>query len=276
MSIKHSKIYYVNSLYRETGTASDFCYKIQIPTSEHYDHVVVLQASIPLSYYLIRDGFNTFICKENDVDYTITLPPGNYSYEEFATLVVQALNDNSPSGYQYNMTFSNLSAKFIFTVNNKYDSTILNVAFRFSNSVAYQAGFDLNEWFYFNNNTLISENVVNFLPESVVNIHSDIVLEDDGILQEIYSNNHVYFSNLVYNLTTDYMTYAKKLRTTSSNTFNFRLLDSDNNYLDTNGLPILITLLLFKKSNFEDNITEYIKYKFLQNESENSNNTIQE
>lgn len=269
MSIKHGKIYYINSLYRETGNSSDFSYRIQIPTSEHYDHVVVLQASIPLSYYLIRDGFNTFIVKENDVDYVITLEPGNYSYQEFIDIVTQALNFNSPNGYLYEMTFSTISAKFTFTVSNKLDSNPLG--FKFTNSVAYQAGLNLNEWHYFIDDKLVSKNVVNFLPESVVNLHSDIVSEDDGILQEIYSNNHVYFSNLVYNLTTDYMTYAKKLRTTSSNAFHFTLKDSDDNYLDTNGLPILITLLLFKKSNFEDNITEYIKYKFLQNENENSN-----
>ena len=65
------RIYYVNTLNRASGTPENFTFTFQIPQSEQYDRVVVLNASIPSSFYLVQSGFNTFTLQEDAVQATI-------------------------------------------------------------------------------------------------------------------------------------------------------------------------------------------------------------
>ena len=48
-----SKIFYVNSELRSTGTSDNFSFAINLP-QQKFDRVCVLQASIPQSYYIIE------------------------------------------------------------------------------------------------------------------------------------------------------------------------------------------------------------------------------
>jgi hypothetical protein len=79
MSILTSRIYYIDSEERITGTSSKFSYLIEIPEGEKFDRVVVLAMTIPLSYYLIRSPHNTFTLDEGGATAIITVPEGNYS-----------------------------------------------------------------------------------------------------------------------------------------------------------------------------------------------------
>ena len=88
MSIVNSQIYYINSQYRTTGSNSKFSYEVKIPQTEKYDRVCVLQASIPLSFYLVRNGINTFTLTQLGVDTVITVPEGNYNFKSFMALLV--------------------------------------------------------------------------------------------------------------------------------------------------------------------------------------------
>ena len=57
--IETQRIFYVDSHFRLSGTHSDFTYQFDFQ-GQNYDYAVVLQATIPKSYYLVQSGRNTF------------------------------------------------------------------------------------------------------------------------------------------------------------------------------------------------------------------------
>ncbi len=62
MSIYHgfSKVFYVDSYNRVSGTNANFNIKLDIGTNK-YNKVALLQMSCPKSFYNFSDGSNTFI-----------------------------------------------------------------------------------------------------------------------------------------------------------------------------------------------------------------------
>ena len=81
------QLFYINSYEINDGNNSDFSVKLNINPTKKFNKVVLLQASIPKTYYLIQDGYNTFDLEENGVITTITIPVGNYSKESFRSIV---------------------------------------------------------------------------------------------------------------------------------------------------------------------------------------------
>ena len=63
-SYQTSKIYYINSQFRLSGTNGSFSYKISIPSGANFDRVCVLEANIPISYYMVPEGYNKFFLRE--------------------------------------------------------------------------------------------------------------------------------------------------------------------------------------------------------------------
>lgn len=256
--IQTSRIYYINSQNRISGSDSNFSYLI--PIDDQYTHVCVLQASIPMSFYLVRNGYNTFILNEKGTDILVTIPEGNYNYNNFMTTFKNALNNASLNHWSYDITFNNQTAKYTYNVTNNDAQP----SFQFNNHLSQQSGFQEGTLYTFSNNILESVNVLNFIPESTIFIQSDIVLnQDKSILQEIYSNNTIPLSNIVYNLSTNVQTYAKKLKTNASNIFHFSINDEKANELYLNGQAVLITLLLYKEDITGDMIKKYIKYRLM-------------
>lgn len=101
------RIYYVNTQFKKSGSNQDFTYQFQIPQAEEYDRVVVLNASIPNTFYLIQENINTFTLRENGVDVAITIPPGNYSAKVFGLVVTTLLKAASPNTWIYTMALPN-------------------------------------------------------------------------------------------------------------------------------------------------------------------------
>src|SRR5947209_2636885 len=104
--IENSSIYYINSANRTSGNDSDFTYAINIPPDSKYNKVCLLQASIPKSYYLVRDN-EVFQLDEDVIAANITVPPGNYGRKSFATTLSNLLTNLSPHGWTYVVTFPN-------------------------------------------------------------------------------------------------------------------------------------------------------------------------
>src|SRR4051794_24594276 len=104
--IKNKRTFYINSRNRLTGTDADFTAQVDIPTTDKFDRVCVLDISIPKSYYLVQNGQNTFTLTEAKGSATITIDPGNYSRRNFATLLTAKLNTASAglSGWTYAIT----------------------------------------------------------------------------------------------------------------------------------------------------------------------------
>ena len=105
MSILNSRIYYINTENKASGTNSNFTYNIKMPVDSDFDSVCVLQASIPLSFYLVQDGVNTFTLREtfngSTWNRTVTIPIGNYNYQTFQQTILNLLHSNGPLGLIY-------------------------------------------------------------------------------------------------------------------------------------------------------------------------------
>ena len=106
--IKSKKLFYIDSHNRLSGTHSNFTYQLDYK-NEDYDHCVVLQASIPKSYWLIQNNQNTFTLDEISNQVTISIPVGNYSRSSFAYQLQYQLNTNSPNHYTYQISIPNSS-----------------------------------------------------------------------------------------------------------------------------------------------------------------------
>ena len=257
-----SRVYYINTLFKKSGTNENFSYHIQIPIGENFDRVVLLKAAIPNTFYLIQEGYNTFLLREDNIDATVTIPEGNYSAKVFAQILPPLLNEASPHGWTYTMSLpnSNLEAstgKFTYTVegNTTQPSIIC------SENVNEQLGFSTNSTNTFSNNILKSTTTVNFASESTLFIHSDIANSGESdILQEVYSGNTDTLSYITYQCTTPEL-YSKALRTDKSGTFNFTLTNEKNQILDLHGVDMQLTICLYKKDNTNELISRYIKYK---------------
>ena len=72
-----SQIIYVDSDEALSGTSGDFTYQILL--NDRYDRVMVIDANIPKSFYLVANGANTFITVENSVSRLLTMHIGNYT-----------------------------------------------------------------------------------------------------------------------------------------------------------------------------------------------------
>jgi hypothetical protein len=114
-------------------------------------------------------------------------------------------------------------------------------------------------------------NVVSFVPETRVFIHSDIGINfDDGdtVLQEIYGNNTVPLSVMSYQLTTDPSAESKKLRSDHNNTYHFWITDKNGVHINLNGQDLMITILAYRKDNFTDIFRTFIQHQLLKADPE--------
>jgi hypothetical protein len=256
------RIYYVNTLNKINGSNENFTYSFQIPQKSGFDRVVVLSASIPNTFYLIQEGYNTFTLRENSTDVTITIPPGNYSAKVFALVVVPLMNAASPNSWIYSMALPNQNqeastGKFNYTVTgNSSQPSIICTA-----NVNEQLGFLVNSTNTFIDNQLTSLTTLNFGAESTLFIHSDIADNGDSdVLQEIYAGNTQSLSYITYQCSTPEM-YSKALQTNQSSLFRFSLTNEKQQVLNLHGVDMQLTLCMYKKDDTNELIRKYIQYK---------------
>jgi hypothetical protein len=87
-----SRVFYINSANKQSGQNSNFTYEIQ---TEGYSRVCDLQASIPLSFYMIQDGVNVFTLREEyggvETYIQIAIDARNYNFQTFQDRVTKLL-----------------------------------------------------------------------------------------------------------------------------------------------------------------------------------------
>lgn len=265
MSIKHKKIFYINSRERIEGTDNDFTVQVILDSNVKYDSVCILSCSIPKSYYLVQDGYNSFTLTEDDVSVVITLPPGNYSRRTFQTVLKNTLNNNSVKGWTYDITYPSTGAdtgKFTYSVSN--NSSIQPIfSFSSSSTVYEQMGFDMNSTNVFNNDTLISSNILKFQVENNLFIASDLVASSMGknILLSIPCTFPDYTD--IHYETREIIAQSRPLSTNNNNVYRFTLINEDGIKMNLNGLNMTMTIMIYQKDDFFEMAKQYIKYKLI-------------
>jgi hypothetical protein len=265
--ITSSKLFYINSRDRVSGTDSDFLFQFQMPPDVKFNKVCVLQASIPKSYYLIQAN-ESFTLTEGLNSANIVIPVGNYTRKSFSSTVQGLLNNSSPHGYTYTMTYPTSSllpdtGKFTYTVSGNGGVQPI-FTFVTSNDVWDHLGFANGSTNTFVANSLVSTQVINLQKESTLYIHSDIANNgSDNILQEVFSTQSADYSSIVfqqYNIEG----YSKDIVGNSNNVYRFYLTDENSTGIDLNGQNFNFTLLMYKKNNVYDMIKQFLKVETLQ------------
>jgi hypothetical protein len=263
--VSNKKIFYINSNNRISGSHSNFTYHLNYDyNNNNYDSVVVLQALIPKSYYLVEDddAMNYFTLRELGVDTNIFIPEGNYSRGSFQTAVQTLLNTHSPNTWTYTITFLPLTGKFQFNVtgNSSNQPSLL-----FNNEFYEPFGFEKDIVNSFVGSSLTSANIVNLNREDSLYIHSDIASNGtDDVLQEIFASSSADFTDIRFQ-NFNIEAYSKKLTSNSKNIYHFSLTDENGVHIDTNGVNLQITILLFESNNIYSMIRGYLKYLLIQN-----------
>lgn len=269
--IVDKRFFYINSGSTLTGTNSTFTAPIQLPAEGGYDRVTLVQANIPISYYLIQAGENTFTLVENGVSTSLTIVPGNYNANSFSLVVGALLTTNSPGGLTYTISYpinylQNNTGLFTYSVNTLNTVSIVLG----SNSLYEQFGFNRNSTNTFGSpsggsQTLVSSNVIKFVPEDTVYVHSNIVnAEPDGdILQEIYFSNNIPFSNQSF-LNPDPIGLSKKLTTGNIRNISIQLTNENNEPLYLNGLSASFTIMVYKDNAYYRKAEGFMKYQINQ------------
>jgi len=268
--MEESKTFRINSsdADRLSGTESDFAYFLNVSPNIKYDRIVLMSCMIPISYYLIDRNHNTFVLDEGGQQVVIEVPIGNYKASTFMTVLMGLLNQHSPTGATYGITISEVTAKFTYNVT----PSTTPASFIMTNHLGYQMGFELESTNTFVDGTITSTNVVTFVPLSAVYIHTDMIPSDSSndtnVLQEVYTSNAVPFSYLSY-LCPDPLSYSKSYSNhNTGNVFHFSITDSEGEVLDTNGLPVLLTIMLFKKQNITKLLKASIQLSLLKHENQ--------
>src|SRR4051794_16387051 len=94
------KLFYINTRNRVSGIDSDFSWVFDF-AAERYTHVCLMAINIPKSYYVVREGQNTFRLTEGLLFVDIEIPASNYNRSNFRQTVQSLLNTNSPNGWTY-------------------------------------------------------------------------------------------------------------------------------------------------------------------------------
>lgn len=256
--MQQQQLIYINSINKYTGdTNSNFKATIKI-ASDEYDHACVLGASIPISYYMVQSGYNTFNLIEQTTTKTISVDIGNYNISNFSTKLKALLNANTSYAYVYDVSYSIVLGKIIISVSN--NAGVQPVIQMINTNLYKFFGFNAGSSNTFVSNTLTSTNVCQFITEETLYIHSDLVQNnDDNVLQDVYASSFIPFSTITYQATAP-IEYAKKINTNKNNIYNFYLLNENDEPINLNGCNMSLTILLFKK-NDETLLKEYIKYQ---------------
>ena len=255
MSLFQLKFYHiVDSSDRVSGSTNNFIINIPMPNDNEYNRIILNSAIIPKSFYLIRDGYNTFILKEGINLWTVSIPIGNYTLTEFTTQIQALLDDHTFIQFTYVMTFSKRLGKFTWTISN---NSGVQPSFIFTTNVFEPMGFDKNTTNTASSNVLTSTNIINLNPNEMIYVCSDLVNNSENqILEAIPMSNIPDYSYQYYQNTSTHT--IKELTNNRNQTFTFQIKDSFHRLLDLNGKNIVFTICCHKEHNTDELIRENI------------------
>lgn len=251
-----SRKYYINSANRISGSNQNFEIDIVIPPESQYDSIAIVDASIPLTYYNVDAPYNKFTLVEGSNSVVITIPPGNYNQRTFQTQLVTLLNTGLPGSFTYSMTFDSVTAKYTYSVSG---NSGVQPQFIFSDYLVSQMGFTNHSTNTFVLDTLVSTDVISFVPNNSLFIHCDLITEGNDILQDIYANNVIPYSFITFS-SPNIEHYSKPLKTTNHATMRISLQDAYGQEVILNGVDWNFSLLLYKKNNLADMFRNFLNF----------------
>ena len=264
--IDKKRILYLTSGSQLSQTCSIFKQAVQIPDNEEYDRITVTQASIPVSFYLVQQGQNSFTLTEGGTSVLITVPQGNYNANSFAIAVAALLTSHSPNNYTYTMSYPNsytqvTTGLYTFVVNSV--ANVISITADIKNPLNEQLGFNLGSVNTFTKgvttSTLVSTNVLNFVNENTLFLQSNVVDNaGDQVLQEIFSGNSGQLSVITF-LNPDPLFYSKRLLSNKIKDMTISITNEAGIPIYLNGGICSITVVLYKDCDYYDRSKDFMK-----------------
>jgi hypothetical protein len=265
------KVVYIDSTTQLTSSKNTWNVPIDINLEGDYNRITILQSQIPVSYYVIGSGVNTFTLTEGNSSVVITITPANYNVYSFATTVGALLTSASPNGYTYTITYPNAytspdTGMFVFQVNSIARTVSLNFPAR--SPISDQFGFVTGSTNYFIVSGLVqtiqSTNVVNFTPENSLYIRcnfcdGETTSEQSDVLLAVYASNVQPYSTITY-VNPCPLETSKRLTSRDRN-LSFSVCDENSQPIYMNGGNIQMALMFYKDETVNKSIEEYIAMK---------------
>ena len=265
--IREKIIFYVNSGNQLSSSSNSFTTTLtNLPGLNEYDSITTLQVAIPVSYWLVQVGENHMTLTENGISTIVSITPGNYNQQSFATVVSGILTAASPHGLTYTISFTNFfnqvqNGLYTYTVN----TSAYPISFGFGPGVYVneQFGFDAQSTVTFTagsgTSTLVSANVCQFVPENTIYIHSNLVSRYDDILQDVYNQNSPPFGYIGW-INPCPLEYSKKYVGGEGKIAVFSITDENGLPIYLNGANMSITFMIYKSNNFYDRALAFMKH----------------
>ena len=202
---------------------------INIP-NEHHIHISVVNCIIPYSFYNINLSNNILIYIVNGVSYTVNITIGNYNAIQLALYF-----QSNMAGF--NCIYNSITNKYTF-------SSTANFSFSPISSCLKILGFVYTDSV---NNSLTSFNCVNLQSVQCLHIQSNFLTGNINS-SNIYLQNTLATipvnsqpnSNIVYE--NNGSVFTTNLYSNILSEISIKIVDQDNNIIDTNGLHWSITL----------------------------------
>jgi hypothetical protein len=268
-------MFYIDSQNRTSGSAGNFSINLAMPPNNRYDRIVVMQAAIPKSFYLVSAPYNTFQLLEtgtsssgsatnmfgsvssNGATKTITLAEGNYSKTNMIVCLqtmlslASSLNSTLATQYVYTVGYPLMNqpntGKFTYTVTNLTTSQP-QIIFPAGSTLYLPMGFNRASTNIFSNNILPSQNVICLQAKDTIFIKSNIVASSNkSVLQEIYTTANPDFSLIIFNQN-DVELNSKELLYKDNN-YTFSITDEDDNILNFNGQDVIFSICCYEYNN---------------------------
>jgi hypothetical protein len=268
-------MFYIDSQNRTSGTSGNFSINFAMPPNNRYDRIVVMQASIPKSFYLVSAPYNTFQLLEpgtsssgsainifgsvstNGATKTITLAEGNYSKTNMIVCLqtmlslASSLNSTLATQYIYTVGYPLMNqpntGKFTYTVTNLTTSQPQFI-FPAGSTLYLPMGFNRTSTNIFSSSFLPSQNVIRLQAKDTIFIKSNIVASSNkSVLQEIYTSANPDFSVITFSQN-DVELNSKELLYKDNN-FSFSITDEDDNILNFNGQDVIFSICCYEYNN---------------------------
>ena len=217
-----------------------------------YVEVGVGNAEIPATFYNVDITNNIFNYKVNSINYSITVPPGNYN---FNSLVTQMTTLFTVNGQTFTMSLNRNSNILTMTLTTGTWNQIN------SSSIYYLLGFDPNTTYNIVGNTITFPRLFNLLGQKKIKIYSSNISVDSFDSVNTATNNLLCtisvnqpgFNLIIY---TNIDGIYAHMRNRYLSTIDIQLKDELGNYLNFNGINWTMTLNLILYRRIDTMINE--------------------
>ena len=244
----------INSTNKIEGNSGNFKYKIEIEKNllSKLTHVWITNVNIPKWWYTFSNKYNEFHFSENNDIINIFIPIGNYSKNQFFNMISNLMKNASLNNITYTMsdyinTYDTGLIKIVAT--NNINNIPLKLIFSDDNDVSYAFGFNQYSINNFDNNIIISPNIINLNFANNIILHWNCVQNDINDLNsywwDVLCNIYCWsFQNFSYIwLYYDLINNMKKF--IFPGVFNFLFSNEDNDIVDFNNVELWFTINFF-------------------------------